>query len=1000
MLKNRFTKKISCFLAITILVTSLNANNIFYSQSEENSTKTKLGTTIVLPSYITDWSDAVDTEGMTGSVPRSYSASVTGEDKNTIKPRFSEKGEGYNNSYALAVGDKSIPVTDYTISFDFPSVGTLSNNVNYTLEFMLKCDGKLDSLTTAFYPKNEVKITSSYSKSIDVEDLNDGWNKIEFTFNSSKIASKHQSRVIFKFTSVEGVRLLLDDIVVYKADDVEKNDRLLLGSFETICYKDTFKAGSYPNGSYLPYAIDKVNNPNLYGIGSDFVANSGKCSLVDSQGVAGSYALQLNGDGKNTDILLTMQSKSFLEKKTEYVLGFKIKSSDLDKILSFNLGILEDDKKTIALSLLKDNIVDLVGEEYSYYKVKFVSSNNVAKDNYILINFTALCDAKIYLDEIELFRADDANKFNLFSKGKFEYSYSSEAIKDNVDDQITYKPIDISKYNSHSSAERTLAYSQNVSIVKNGINSSYALEIKGNGKEQIFNLPMKSHTNSFVENTKYNISFDIKKSGNIDRVGFGYTIAQKDYAGIEISNEEVIDNYLGFCTQVIAPSVILEKDDKGNYIIQEIWISVYAPEGSSVYIDNITIDEIGGTANKVFGSEFEYGYYSYPVIEVNTGETYIPAELTSYLSMEIDSKPYDGTQNISISKNGGINNSPALKIVGDGKKHIIHFTFNENSILQNNTEYILEFKIKRSGNIETFSFGLMEQWTEHPAISFESSDLDEAITEKFVHYKVKYTTTAECYGSWNKLFIEYNAAENSELYLDDISVKASLPERSVFVDAKGESMNIFAGGSFEFISKQGEPLKINDVEQSNFTPFIAPSGNIDNITKRKIADVTTCSNAPKGDYCLKIGFFEDSNVDGEYTEPLIGTKPGKSYKISLWVKLYGDVTDATMYIFNGLWRPVPLPIQLSSYEYGKWTKLEFIYNDMTDMYNCQTYRLLGFKFKGEAGSGMLVDDICVYEIVSKGISPNFANNGNYEENKEYPKVVWDDRYIHKVGEKN
>ena len=958
-----------------------------------------------LPVSLTDWSGIAAGAGQDGWNPRTYFSDAAGTLRDDIRPRVSAKGEGADDSYALLLGGESSAVTRYETSLAFSGVGVLSRRINYTISMKIK---RKAGAVTALKLGIMEATAESYELTVGNHELSDTWTEFTFTYTTGTQSNSATSRLLFSYTAPEGgATLLIDDIVVHRTDGGSQANLFEIGNFDTLFWQSTYSEEHEEGSVYAPYGIESLQHQYFFGFDADFDDEIANFSVENNAGIAESYAAKLTGDGENHLIFLRFQSVGFLKNNTEYMLGFKVRKTGTVNKLS--LGVVEQWNAHTALSFSAGDTEEYITEDaYSYYKVKYTTTSECSGAwNYLMLSYNIADGAVLYIDDVECYPASDTNKANLYPMGKFDFSYFGGPVDNTPEAGAEFLPCELSDYDPvpNYGASDHLKNNTTASIVPDeGVKGSYALKLAGNDGKLTAHIKLGTAPGYFTNGTEYMFVVRVKKTGAISSLSLGYTSDWRDYTALELAGSAFSDEYAWYGAKLTT-----EQNCTASW--QHLWISFTGSNGSQIYIDDIEVYKTSDEtpANLFPKGSFDYKYYKKDFDNIPDSSNYIPRDIDNYSTkgyfFGFDASAETNIHNVSVVNGKGVKNSAAFKIVGDGEKHQIFFRFSGLNALENNTDYMLGFKVKKEtlsappvGAAKAFGVGLTEQWNTHVALNFSGTNFDRCITDEYNYYQVKYTTTNECFRVWSYCSFEYEIPVGTVIYLDDIEVVPLSGKNTWICDTDGNAMNIFPDGGFEMKNLGQDTAKWCDMPAGQ-TPKMEFYVNKNYIDGTLAADVAACSDAISGNYCLSLGFNPQKAYDSEYVDFIFGTLPGKSYKISFWIKICGEVESVTAGIVDGMWVPHEYPVSLNRYEYGKWTKVEFIYKDNTTIYTSETYRYFTLKFKAPAGSGVLLDSLSAREIGSGYETANLMGNGNgnFEEFSNYPNVTWSDRFTHKKG---
>ena len=355
-----------------------------------------------------------------------------------------------------------------------------------------------------------------------------------------------------------------------------------------------------------------------------------------------------------------------------------------------------------------------------------------------------------------------------------------------------------------------------------------------------------------------------------------------------------------------------------------------------------------------------------------------------------------------ISKLGeGVNGSYALvlgdKTIPTTEKYEVGFGYAETSTLLPNTEYTFSVKLRREGTVNYVRVGVDEHLNKS-GVCYSLDLVDTELSDEWLEYTWKYTTTDEPNVTWNALMISYLSYSGAKIYVDDVNFWRS---------DDADKMSLFGNGDFEYIDKgitATKPVLSKDMPENEVAKMTSVYGNKARNGTKNVAKVVSTNDVHKGaegTAVLAFG-FEDTSSDIYYGVTLSATQPGKTYNISCWVKVVGDVELAAIGMADSYWRAhfYKPGYSFNQYEQGEWTKIEFTWTDPGDRFTTVSYRRFFIRFKGAAGTGLLVDDVRITNQVDLGVdAPNIFDDGSFSViKKNYSGLVVDDNYIYKKEE--
>ena len=725
------------------------------------------------------------------------------------------------------------------------------------------------------------------------------------------------------------------------------------------------------------------------------------------------------------------------------------------EITSIKAGLYNGDSKVIEKTKgFGGAYLDENAGEDGWTNLKFTNTAS-ADSKYIYISFALPEGGELMVDDISLYAADDVSKTNLLTEdalqinsdgkaysGGAEYvgtfdkrvNYYIGKIEENPDESKVYVS-DGPYYETHWS----IPLYPEISEPGDGFNDSYALKL-GNDetlKNEVHFMAGKLQT--LKGGGDYTVSFKIRvKEGSLraftagilensvsnpvpEDATFGYNICAQDDGTLinEEWHEVKFSTVVGSCTNNWKRVVIAYEANEGGAVLLIDDVLVYETNDP----DKTPIDFLKGVKGEAkFDIEAVRGT---PVNETQTTDELVPAKFYDWSVKYNDEgnliesvwttnkEAFPSVYNYSdvdtryalrprASKLGeGVNGTYAL-VLGDVNTptkadYSTAFSYIETSTIYPNTEYTFSVKIKREGKVDRLRIGLEEHLnrsTRYYSLNLE----DFLLSDEYLEYTWKYTTSDVPDVTWNAVVISYESETGAKIYIDDLNYWRSDTD---------PSQTLFGNGDFEHIVKNKDTKEtvlseeFPEGEDDRLTSVYANRALNGTKNTAKVMSSNNVHDGAEGTAVLALG-FEDTPSEIFFSSYLYATQPGKTYKVSFWVKIIGDVDYATAGLSDSFWlthfyKP---GYSFNQYEQNEWTKIEFTWTDPGTRFNTVSYRRFFLRFKGPAGTGMLVDDIkVVYEPLGAD-APNIFNDGTFSKiDKDYSHIEWDTNYIYKKEEK-
>lgn len=648
----------------------------------------------------------------------------------------------------------------------------------------------------------------------------------------------------------------------------------------------------------------------------------------------------------------------------------------------------------------------------------------------------------VYDDEVET----DGSFDTAYDKTN---TYNKSTVDNTVESDMTYLPV-ASIPNGTTNTNKFRKATPTVSALGDGVKGTYAMQL---GTSSVLNNAVffkSERITAFEANTEYVMEAKVKvKSGSVKTLAIGLSEIEMDivvpttYTNTSTKNTDTNaakHDLIGHNYSLVVDGSVLGSDwvhlkwthktgnDANLWKFLEIAYHSAGAEGAVLLFDDL----------KVYAKEDEYCepiQYQYGLVADGSFETakkafdgtavdntadsnvkFVPVAFNSSTGVYNDSTTFpklfdvwalEGQTDFDTAAvaprltalGGGVKGSYAMAIGSDSQvvtadnQYVVKFAFPASSTLVANTEYTFKVKLKYTGSIDTFKLGFQEDSTTD-VINYSMYLFDYEMSNDWLEYTWKYTTssvnTSNAQGNLLCLTYTSDATGGATVYIDDLMV---------YETAKGEDYNIFPQGDFNYVDGGQEAVKFTNTEPKDQVPVFRKSTCKDS-NGAEAPRVVEC-NAHSGKYALALGFDKTTAADSTYTVSVLPTKPGGSYKVSFWVKVEGEVTNAYIGMMDSFqkYKYYQGMYNFNQYEQGKWTKVEFIMNDTSTISTAKGYRFFIARFVAPAGSGMLIDDIKITDVSLGKDAPNLLEIGSFEKfEQKLPKVTWSDRYTYKEDE--
>ncbi len=505
---------------------------------------------------------------------------------------------GVAQSYALKLsGDDKA----HTLLLNFPAKGTLKNNTEYEIGFKIKANGAAGKLSFGVCEKTTPHVTLEFDTTDSEKYFLDEFRYYSFNYTTTDECSGQTNYLNINYELPEGSEVYIDEIEVYNTAAVEKVNLYERGSFELSYYSEEFSNEPVENAVYEPYELTDYK-PIVNYINSNpknALYNNDNASIAKGEGVRESYALKLDGTGSNMRFYITIGSGvGGLKSDTEYMFMVKLRREGTGKINSFSYGYNASWKETAVFDYNDDMITD----EYMCFGGKSTLHSEASSGwCHLSIGFNAEVGATLYVDEIVIYRTDDAEKSNIFTTGTFDFMYYEKKFDNSVDPNTVYVPNKIENYTStrfflgfgydtNSPTHKDDPQLEDVSVVEGeGANGSAAFKIVGDGTSQqvFFRI---SVLGGMVNNCEYILGFKIKRGEAFDTTDASFRMGVIERSALHSAigfNGEAIDRNITdeYSYYYVHYTTTNECSGAWHYLA----FTYTLPEGAEIYLDDIEV---------------------------------------------------------------------------------------------------------------------------------------------------------------------------------------------------------------------------------------------------------------------------------------------------------------------------------------------------------------------------------------------------------------------------
>ena len=810
---------------------------------------------------------------------------------------------GVDNSFALKLDGKC---SDFAYIKLGDATNTLVRNKTYVISMFLKKSGKVNSFNSGVHIVSGNKLTEGKAVA-DSGVKDDKW--IEYSFEYTPTANRTGwAHLYFEWDIAENSSLYIDDISVKLKNDASGHNIIPAGNFDRSIYIDGLL-----DSSIIENANYSFKNP-VNASGFDFKKN---------EGFKGSFGAKLVRTSAADDVgYFEYDTQGVFANNTHYVIEFKAKKSA--ELTAFNILFREKAQDHTVLSLNSNALKEYLSDtDYVLYRVEYQTDGNASQGKSRLsFSIDGAEGEYILLDDISIYAKDDTEKKILFKNGSFDaMRIAANAEPEWNTIQIPYVIEDYDCIANYQAVHH-LPQNPNASIDAIGVDGSYGLKLVGNGVKTTAYMVL-GPVNTLKGGTEYIISMMVKKKGSLDSFRAGIVYDWKNF--YNDFTENIGDDWY-VATYKITPENNADNNTGWNHLILE-W---QLPAGSELYIDNISVVAVN--------DEHEKNIYTKGAFDATAHEESIADEReladTYYTPAVLGAE----TVNSQVVEHEGYRGSYALKMAGTGSQIIAKVRYDSRPGLQNYTEYYLEFKAKRSGNVSYFSAGIQEQWTNHNALIFgNKAVVEERISDDFYnYYRIKYTTDGNALGSdgkgaWTFITFTFTADVDSYVLIDDVKVYATTGENITETFRKGAFDNAY----YE--------LELDNAPDGNYIPR-----NIEEYTTRHNFYVT----GTKEEIDKTISIAENEGVKGSSAFKIEGTGVNNSFKIS---------ANSLSELNNGCYYKIGLKVKMVKDSNVRIDATSFFRYGLIEQWS-QNYL---FNFGGEKLAKCITDEYHYYQAVYK-----------------------------------
>ncbi len=654
---------------------------------------------------------------------------------------------GTNNSFALRIDgsdakDALVKIGDV--------LNVLVPNKTYIVTMQLKKSGTVNSFNSG------INIQTGLTQAQVVTDADikeDEWTEYKFEYKPTGRRTGW-GHLYLNWDIAENSSLYIDDYTIVEKSDATGHNLTPIGNFDSSLYIDgTLDNSAIENANYSKSAPEILNG----------------LEVLKDIGYRGSYGAKLVRTQESIDNsswnsgYFQFEDAGIFENNTEYVIEFKAKKGGN---LSGLKIIFREKNQDHTVTALNASAIEeyMSSQRYVLYRFTYVTDGNASTGkSRITFSVNGTADAQLLLDDISIYAVSDAEKKSLLDKGSFD----AMRIASNTDPvwETVQIPYVIEEYDCipNYADQYHLPLNSNVAIEKAGVDDTYALKISGNGTEDGGNIKLGTAVGFLKGGTEYKVSMKVKKKGTLDTFS-AHIVYNWNGSPIDLTSS------VGEDWSDVSFNVTPENgEDSNNTGWNHLILRWKLPVDSELYIDDITIVAVNDEHNRNIYTKGSFDATAHE--ESIVDET--PIVGTLYSPAHLESTPVKST----VVEYEGFKGSYALKMEGTGESTRAEVRYDSRPGLQNYTEYYIEFKAKKSGNVSYFAAGIREQWENHEALSFGNAQVVESrISDEFYNfYRIKYTTDGNALGTdgkgaWTFITFTFTADEGSYVLIDDIKV--------------------------------------------------------------------------------------------------------------------------------------------------------------------------------------------------------------------------------------
>lgn len=619
------------------------------------------------------------------------------------------------------------------------------------------------------------------------------------------------------------------------------------------------------------------------------------------------------------------------------------------------------------------------------------------------------------------------------NRGSFDWYEGGKVVETAINGTaVPIAKTDIPNTNGASDIPSASKYDTVISInAGDGVNGTAGMKIGPTGKKISPRLGLGAEgehygtgATYFTKDTTYYLSFKAKKEGTVSDFSFEWN-RSGSWTTSKVIAVDLTDEWVEYKTEITITNVecyLSGSIYKGGH--NNLYLNCNVGADSYLYIDDIQFGKKGDNSFNVlyWGSFDKYivsdvdntalegvEYESYPLY-YSTPNTYDDIAKEIPVSDKAGTTPVtDG--HLSVSELGeGVRGSYAMVLAGTGAEVKNSPVIGQNTFTIGKTYQIsLKARVSENAVLTKFNAGIKKKWSwkgdtdaNNNNLLSSGANLDVGLTladsngiADITTDWQKFTFTVDirsgAVDAYRYLYLDYILNAGEKLYIDDVEI----------YEVGGDGINLFPNGTFGRIKSvaaidAGDEIGLYSAKWLDEWDYYEGETLVNDYNFS--ANAMPSSLALSGKHVLAAGgIFDDSlPVSGRVGFEMTGIAPGKTYKVAFSLMLIGEVSGLTIRLTDGGSGSVNLVERKSGIAIGQGSKryLEYgseLWQDYEFYFTSEAESIINwpsfvFNLTGEAGSGFLLDNVSVQEVLPDG---SLAGNQFYCEGFEIPETEAD-----------